>query len=106
VVLRARLQGGKALLRRGWRVTHLVGVAEDRRRDRAADVDVDALIIALAVWRGEPGHRSVYTALDETLGLDRIECRLLGLCTGDRRHTNQRGRSREDVSVFHLKPSP
>ena len=54
----ARLQRGEALLRGERHVLDLLGVAEDRRGDGAADVDVEAGPLALAVGdaRSPPGR--------------------------------------------------
>src|SRR4051812_38329274 len=51
----ARLQRGKALLRRCRHVLDLLRIAEQRRRDGAADIDVEAGPLALVVLLGEAG---------------------------------------------------
>src|SRR4029450_12624479 len=43
----ARLQGGEALLRGGWHILDLVGVAEEGRSDGAAGIDVEPRPLAL-----------------------------------------------------------
>ncbi len=49
----ARLERGEALLGGGRHELDLVGIAEDRGGDGAADIDVDAGPLALAVGRRE-----------------------------------------------------
>ena len=51
----------------------LLGVAEHRRGDRLAEIDVEAGPLALAVGEGEARQAGVDRALHEALGLDRVE---------------------------------
>jgi len=90
----ARLQSGKALLGGGRRELYLGAVAEDRGRDRAAIVDVEAGPFALVVRRGKAGQAGVDAALQEALRLDVLECRRGSSrrCNGQRsnaQHTGQ-----------------
>jgi hypothetical protein len=58
----ARLQRREALLRVQRNPLDLVAVPDDRRGDRAADVDVQAGPVALAVGGREPGEPRVLPA--------------------------------------------
>src|SRR5262249_11825193 len=72
----ARLERGEALLRGERREAYLAGIAQHRRRDRAAEVDVDAAPHALRVGQRETGEPGVHPALHEAFAADRIERRL------------------------------
>ena len=90
----ARLQRGEAVLGGERRELDLGRVAEDRRRDGAAIVDVEARPFALVVRRGEAGEAGVDAALDEALRLDVVERRgrgrRCGPCDrGDAEQTDQ-----------------
>jgi hypothetical protein len=69
----ARLQCGEALLRVQRHEADLVAVAEHGRGYRAADVDVEAGPVALAVGRGEPGQAGVHAADHLATLLDRVQ---------------------------------
>src|SRR6266404_3695852 len=69
----ARLQRGEALLRGERRIAHLARIAEYRRGDRAAQVDVDAAPHALGIGLREPGNARAYAALQVALRANGIE---------------------------------
>ena len=69
----ARLQRGETVLRRQRHELDLVGVVEDRGRDRAAEIDVEAGPLALRVRQAEAGQRAVGTAIEHAAILDRLE---------------------------------
>ena len=74
----ARLQSGEAVLRRERDVAHLAGVTEHAGRQGAAIIDVQPLVIALGVRRGEAGKAGADAAHQRAALLDRIE--RCGLC--------------------------
>ena len=63
----AGLQGGEALLGGERRVAVFLGVAEERRGDGSAEIDVDAAPLAVAIGLGETGQTGVHAALNEAL---------------------------------------
>ena len=72
----ARLQRGEALLRGQRHIFDLVGVAEDRRRQCPADVDIEAGLVALVVGlRRNRRGRSLHAAADLAGLLDLVERR-------------------------------
>jgi hypothetical protein len=92
----AGLQRGEALLRVERHVLHLVGVLENGRGDGAAEVDVEARPLALAVGRRKARPRGVDTADDLAACLHRIE-RLAGVGGGREADAGQRQRRRGHV---------
>ena len=105
----ARLQRHEALLRRHRRVSDLGRVAEHRRGDGLAQIDVDAGPDAARIRGREAGHGAVDAALDEALGLDRVE-----RGAGDRRRreagaekrSQQSGKNTAHVALFPLYRCP
>ena len=69
----ARLQGGKAVLRRQRDVSHFCGIAEHAGGQSAAIVDVEPLVIALRVRRREAGKTGADAAHQRAALLDRIQ---------------------------------
>jgi hypothetical protein len=90
----ARLHGGEALLRGERLVFHLVGIAEDRRRHRAADVDRQALPLALAVGQHEARGAEADAAGHRAARPDRIEI-LAGHGAGRQQDRGKTGRRRD-----------
>src|SRR5690606_21300796 len=71
----ARLQHREAVLRVGGHELDLVRVAQDDRRDGAAEVDVDAGPLALAVRRREADQAGIDAATQRTSLFDRVQRR-------------------------------
>ena len=69
----ARLQRGEALLRGERHELDLVGVAEDRRGDGAAEVDVEARPLALAVGAAKPATPVLTPQIELPRCLDVVE---------------------------------
>ena len=69
----AGLQRGKTVLRGQRDVTHLGRIAEHARRQRAAIIDVEPLVVALRVRRGEAGKAGADAAHQRAALLDRIQ---------------------------------
>ena len=90
----ARLQRGEALLRRRRHVLDLLGVAEDGRGDGAADVDIEADPLALAVGQREARDAGVDAADELPARLDGIEI-LAGMRRSARRRSMRPRRRRQ-----------
>ncbi len=69
----ARLQCREPVLRRERDVTHLAGITEHSRGQRAAIVDVEPLVVALGIRRGEPGEACAHAAHERAALLDRVQ---------------------------------
>jgi len=69
----SRLQRGEALLRRQRHVLDLLRIAEQRRRHGAADVDVEADPLALAVGQHEACRTGADAADQRAARLDGVE---------------------------------
>src|SRR6185312_3790220 len=89
------LKRAEPLLGREGRVLHLRRVVEDRRRERAAEVDVEARPLALVVLDREALEALVDAADERAAILDGLE--RLGLRAGA-----ERNRSRESEERRHL----
>ena len=94
----ARLQRGEAVLRGQRRELDLGRVVEDRRRDRPAEIDVEAGPAPLRVRQPEAGEHTVRSAVEHAPLLDRVEG--LSRC---RRGGNRQGRRKRcaDDDAFH-----
>src|SRR3954468_9845130 len=72
----AGLERGKAVLRGQRDVTHLAGIAEHAGGERAAIIDVETLVVALRIRRGEAGKTGADAAYQRAAALHRVErCR-------------------------------
>ena len=69
----ARLQRGEAVLRGQRHELDLGRIVEDRRRQRLAEIDVEAGPAALRVRQAEAGERAVRAAVERAPLLDRVE---------------------------------
>src|SRR5207244_12816296 len=83
------LHRGEALLRGERRIARLVGIAEYRRGNRAADVDVDAAPYAPGVGLREAGEPGVDSALHIALRANGFERGLCGSARCDKKQQDE-----------------
>ena len=99
----ARLQRGEALHRGQRHEADLVRVAEQRRREAAAEIGIHAAPDALAVRQGEAGDADIDAAVQRAAGLDVVEGlpRLRGSrCRGRARAGRPPSRRRRDMRSY------
>ena len=95
----ARLQRGEAVLGGQRDELDLGRIAEDRRGDGAAIVDVEAGPVALGVRQAEAGKVAVGAAIEHAAGLDGVEG--LGRCAQTRGNTARAVIAARQHDAFH-----
>ncbi len=94
----AGLQRGEAVLRGQRDELHLGRIVEDRGRERAAEIDIEAGPVALRVGQAETAERAVGAAIDHAARLDGVE--RLGRCRRGG-NSNRRREGELGYGAFH-----